>query len=128
MDYSQPLSRGLGDIYMEQGRRAREVYESQIALPHLLSGQATWFALQRAVNDLVARAPQDHDVLILAFDLAVLEAKFIEPHTFLFEGIGGDGNRAGIVCHFTQVVARVVYRPKRGPSRVVTGFSNPATD
>jgi len=71
MDYSQSLSRGLGDINMDQGRRAREVYKSQIALPHLLSGQATWFALQRAVNDLVARAPKDNDVLLRAFDLTV---------------------------------------------------------
>jgi hypothetical protein len=53
----------------------------------------------------------------------VLEARYIEPHTFLFKGVGQDGNRAGIVCHFTQIVARVVYLPKRGPSRVITGFA-----
>jgi hypothetical protein len=53
----------------------------------------------------------------------VLEARYIEPHTFLFQGVGQDGNRAGIVCHFTQVVAKVVYLPRRGPSRVITGFA-----
>jgi hypothetical protein len=56
-------------------------------------------------------------------DLTVLDARFLEPHTFLFEGIGPDNNRGAAVCHFTQVVARVVYLPKRGPDRVITGFS-----
>ena len=89
----------------------------------LLSGDATWAALQSAVHHLVSVAPQDHDVLLQVFDLTVLEARYIEPHTFLFQGVGQDGNRAGIVCHFTQVVAKVVYLPRRGPSRVITGFA-----
>jgi hypothetical protein len=90
---------------------------------HLLSGDATWAALQSAVAHLVSLAPQDYDVLLQIFDLAVLEARYIEPHTFLFKGVGQDGNQAGIVCHFTQVVARVIYLPKKGQSRVVTGFA-----
>ena len=41
-----------------------------------------------------------------------------------YDGLAvADGNQAGIVCHFTQLVARVVYLPKRGPSRVITGFA-----
>jgi hypothetical protein len=34
--------------------------------------------------------------LLQVFDLSVLEAFYIEPHTFLFKGVGQDGNRAGI--------------------------------
>jgi hypothetical protein len=109
---------------MEAAQRMRAAVDAQVLLPHLLSGDATWTALRMAVDDLVSRAPQDHDVLLQVFDLAVHEAQFIEPHTFLFEGIGQDGNRAGIVCHFTQVIARVVYLPQSGPNRVITGFSN----
>jgi len=89
----------------------------------LLSGDATWVALERAVNDLVSRAPQDHDILLQVRDISVLQAQFIKPHTFLFEGIDSDGNRTAIVMHFSQVEARVVYRPRRNSERVITGFA-----
>src|SRR2546422_760528 len=91
----------------------------------LLSGDATLSALERAVNDLVGSAPTDHDVLILAGDLAVHKVAFLEPHTFLFEGIDQNGRHAAVVIHYTQVNVRVVYRPKRLPDapRVITGFS-----
>jgi hypothetical protein len=117
---------GIASIHeaqREAGRRMRAAADAQIALPHLLSGDATWEAMQRAINDLVERAPKDHDVLLQAFDLSILNVQFMEPHTFLFEGIDGEGNQAGFVCHFTQVVVRVVYLPKRGPDRVITGFA-----
>lgn len=123
MNHFENIGQTVNQIAAAQARRNRELYESQVALPHLLSGDATWAALQRAVADLTSRAPQDHDVLLQILDLIVLEARFIEPHTFLFEGITQVGHRAGVVCHFTQVVARVVYLPKRGESRVITGFS-----
>lgn len=124
MNHIENLRNSLQETARQQGEREHKRYAAQIALPHLLSGDATWVALKRAVEDLISRAPQDNDVLLQIFDLAVLEAQFIEPHTFLFEGTDQDGNRSGLVCHFTQVVARVVYLPKRGPSRVITGFSN----
>jgi len=86
-----------------------------------------FLAMKHAVNDLVGRAPQDHDVLIQIGDLAVTEARFIEPHSFLFEGVDQNGHRAGVVCHFTQVIVKVVYRPKQSDerivSRVIQGFS-----
>src|SRR5579862_3256807 len=101
MDYSpQSLTGGLREALREQaleeGRRKRAVYDAQVVLPHLLSGQAMFVAMKRAVNDLVRSAPQDHDVLIQIGDLSVIEAQFIEPHTFLFEGINQDGHRSGI--------------------------------
>ena|SRR2546427_412224 len=89
----------------------------------LLSGDATWFALQHAVEELSRTAPEDHDVLLLVDDLAVVEARYIEPHTFLFGGFDNDGNRTWIAMHFSQVSIRVVYLAKRGPSKVITGFS-----
>ena len=115
--------------HLEAAKTARqaEAHAAQVALPSLLSGDATWFALKRAVDDLVGHAPQDHDVLILVGDVAVLEAEFIEPHTFLFHGVNQDGHRTGIVAHYTQVVARIIYRPKQGPTRVVTGFAPTAS-
>jgi hypothetical protein len=49
---------------------------------------------------------------------------FIEPHSFSFEGLDQDGHRTWIVIHFSQLHASIVYLPKRGAERVVTGFSN----
>jgi len=100
--------------------------EAQILLPDLLSGRATWAALQRAVQALVSTVPKDHDVLIEVGGLRVLTAEFIEPHTFLFHGRDPAGHEASTVCHFTQLIANVIYIPKCGPERVVTGFSKPS--
>ena len=113
--------------YEELNRWINSAQGGQLAIEErnrrLSSGDATWVALQQAVNQLVAVAPKDHDVLLQVFDIAMLNARYIEPHAFLFEGLDGAGNRVGIVCHFTQLVARVIYLPKRGPTRVITGFA-----
>ena len=69
----------------------------------LLSGDATWVALQRAVHELQSTAPNDCDVLLLVDDLAVTEAQFQEPHTFLFRGVTREGHQAWAAMHFTQV-------------------------
>jgi hypothetical protein len=106
-----------------RGGREYQRYAAQIALPKLLSGEATWLALKRAVDDLVRLAPQDHDVLVCVGDVSVHKIEFIEPHTLLFEGLDQNGHRTGLVIHFSQLNARVVYLPKRGPSRVITGFA-----
>jgi hypothetical protein len=103
--------------------RQAEAHEAQVALPPLLSGDATWCALKFAVDELRRLAPDDHDVFIQVGDIAVLEARFVEPHTFLFKGINQDGHRTSIVTHFSQLHARIVYHPKRGPVRRVIGFS-----
>jgi hypothetical protein len=110
---------------LEAIRQAREAEPeaTPVALASLHPGEATWFALKRTVDELAGRAPQDHDVLMLVGDVAVLEVKFIEPHTFIFQGIDQEGQRTGIVVHYTQVQARVVARPKLGLSRVITGFA-----
>lgn len=111
----------------EQGRRMRAAAEAQISLPRLLSGEAMFVAMKSAVTSLVNRVPQDHDVLIQIGDFFVTEANFIEPHTFLFEGYNQDGHRSTMVCHFSQVVVRVVYLPKREDTRfiskVIQGFN-----
>jgi hypothetical protein len=92
-------------------------------LHHLLTGQATFQAIFDATQALSRNAPDDCDVLVIAGDVAVRKVEFIEPHTFKFEGFGQDGHRTWIVQHFSQVSVHVVYRPKQGPSRVITGFS-----
>ena len=89
----------------------------------LLSGDATWDALKAAIEQLSKVAPPEHDVVIKAFNIMVLKAFYIEPHTFLFQGIDESGNLASLVCQYTQVVAQVVYLPKREPQRIITGFS-----
>ncbi|MGD0261506.1 MAG: hypothetical protein ABSD29_16955 [Verrucomicrobiota bacterium] len=105
----------------------RATKEQTHVLRSMMSGDATWIALKQAVAELTRIAPQDHDVLVQVGDVLVLKARFIEPHAFLFEGINQDGHSTGIVIHFSQLAARVVYLPKRGPSRVITGFSNAAS-
>ena len=74
----------LGEMVFQEGQR------------RLLSGEATWAALQCAVQHLLSLAPQEHDVLLQEFELTVLEPRYMQPHTFLFKGVGQDGNRAGI--------------------------------
>jgi hypothetical protein len=105
------------------GGREYQRFAAQIALPKLLSGEAIWLALQRAVDDLVRLAPQDHDVLVCVGDVSIDKIEFIEPHTFLFKGFGQNGHRTALIIHFSQLAARIVYLPKRGPSRVITGFA-----
>jgi hypothetical protein len=91
-------------------------------LSHWLSGDAVFAALKKAVDDLKCAAPKDHDVLVQAFDISVVEVRYIEPHTLLLSGFNQEGNHTAVVAHFSQLVAHVVYLPKRGPERVVTGF------
>ena len=93
-------------------------------ISHWLSGEAAFNALRQAVDELASSAPKDHDVLIEAFGIAVNDVRYMKPHTFLFRGYDEQGHETAVVCHFSQLVARVVYLPKRGPSRVITGFSN----
>jgi hypothetical protein len=96
-------------------------------LRSMMSGAATFEALERAVQELRRLAPNDCDVWILVGNIFVLEARFIEPHTFAFEGIDEHGDRAWIVQHFSQLSATVIYRTKRDAtpftSRVIHGFN-----
>ncbi len=101
-----------------------ELAEMAPALSDWLSGDAAFAALKRAVDELAAAAPKDHDVLIEAFGIAVKDVRYMEPHTFLFTGHNAQGHQTAVVCHFSQLVAHVVYLPQRGSSRVITGFSS----
>jgi hypothetical protein len=107
----------------EKALRQKAAEEAQGALPALLSGRATFAALKQAIDELTRVAPPDHDVLIQAFDLIVSEVVYIEPHAFIFRGQNQQGHNAFVICHFTQLIAKAIYRPKRGDSRIVTGFS-----
>ena len=118
----------MGNMIPQIGRRAvpAEIVAAEIqsgVLHHLLSGQATFQAIIDAVQALSRIAPDDCDVLVFVGDVAVTKVQFIEPHTFSFEGFNQDGHRSWIVQHFSQLSVHVVYRPKLGPSRVITGFS-----
>ena len=110
---------------LESDKHAREAdrHAAQVSLPSLLSGASTWNALKCAVEELRSAAPDDCDVFVQVGDLAVIEARFVEPHTFLFEGLDQNGHKAWAVVHFSQLSSRIVYRPKNGPNRKVTGFN-----
>ncbi len=91
--------------------------------PSIHSGAATFTALKDAVEELTRTAPKDCDILIRAYDLTVREIRFVEPHAFIFSGVTDDGHDAREVIHFSQLHARVIYRPKDGPNRVIIGFA-----
>jgi len=112
---------GSNPIALHRATHAAAIIRMELSTR--LAGLPTWVALQRAVEDLAAQAPEDHDVLIQVRGVSVNSARFIEPHTFVFEGVNQDGHPTGMVVHFSQLDARVVYLPKRGPSRVITGFA-----
>ena len=123
MNYVDNLSDSIRQIAMLPKPEVRATQEQTLVMRSLLSGYATWRALEDAVAELKRIAPQDHDVLVQVGDVSVLKARFIEPHAFLFEGINRNGHHAGIVIHFSQLAARVVYLPKRRRA-IITGFSN----
>lgn len=108
----------------EIARRKKDAENAQIQIPQMLSGAATWIALQQSVDDLVKEVPDGHDVLLLVNGIKVETSHFLQPHTFRFDGYGDDGLKTSMVCHFSQVVARVVYAPQMGPKRIITGFGN----
>ncbi len=87
------------------------------------SGEAAFLALKKTVNELASSAPKDNDVIIEAFNLTVREVRYIEPHTLVFNGFDEQGNNSFVVCHFSQLLARVIYKPKAKTERIITGFS-----
>jgi hypothetical protein len=87
----------------------------------LLSGQATWDGLQRAIDNLRRTAPKDHDVVITVGDITVHEVFFWEPHTFSFKGVNIDGEDTWILRPFSQLAVGVVHRLNKG-KRIITGF------
>lgn len=89
-----------------------------------MSGDATFAALKQSVDELSGSAPEDHDILIHAFGVSVIDVRYVEPHTFVFRGFNGEGHTTFATCHYSQLVAHIIYIPKRGPARVVTGFSS----
>ena len=97
--------------------------QQSAVMRQLMSGDATFAALKAAVAHLVSTAPKDHDVVIYAFDIYVVQVHFIQPHTFLFQGFDQNRNPASVVVHYSQMAARVVYLPKQGPKRGITGFA-----
>lgn len=115
-------SSGSNPPYLHRANQAAEIIRAELA-SRFLSGTATWLALKRTTEELCRVAPADHDVVILVGDIRIAQVRFIEPHSFLFEGVDQGGHQTNLIVHFSQLQARVVYLPKRGPDRVVTGFA-----
>jgi hypothetical protein len=124
MDLVTQITAAIKQIHQERARHACELNGSQDVSTHLFSGAATFDALISAVQELSRIAPDDCDVFVKVGNMSVLKVRFIEPHTFSFEGFNQEGQRSWMVSHFSQLRASVIYLPKRGPSRVITGFSN----
>jgi hypothetical protein len=88
-------------------------------------GDSLFDALIKAVKDLSDSAPAEHDVLVEASGIYITKTGFIEPHAFLLNGYDDNGNETSIVAHFSQLVTRVVYLPKKGPDRVYRILPHP---
>lgn len=91
-------------------------------ISHYASGEASFTALKQAVNELIRLAPEDHDILIQAFNILVTEIRYVEPHTFILRGFNQEGHDTFVVCHYSQLLAHVVYLPKRQEKRTIIGF------
>ena len=115
--------RQMMEAERESAIRQNAAMEAQALMPSLLSGEASFIALKQSVNELARLAPADHDVLVEAFNLLVTKVFYVEPHSLLFRGFNQEGHDAFVICHFSQLVARVVYHPKRGSDRIITGFA-----
>jgi hypothetical protein len=87
-----------------------------------LSARAAYDALEQAVHELGQIAGKDSDVVVKAFDLTVGEVVYIEPYGLLFRGVNDDGQHAFVLCHFSQMVARFVFKPKVAAKREPIGF------
>lgn len=109
--------------FIPRDQRAIEEAARQGSLTRkMLSGDALYVALVASVEELAKSAPAEHDVLVRAFGLVVTEVHLREPHAFIFHGYNDAGHQSFVVAHFSQVVATVVYLPKRGPEKILTGF------
>jgi hypothetical protein len=117
-------------MHADAEAKARPVIEAQRqgALTRvLLRGDSLYDALTEAVRDLTDQAPAEHDILVEAFGIYVTKIGFIEPHAFLLSGYDDSGNETSVVAHFSQLITRVVYLPKKGLDRVITGFARVAS-
>ena len=103
--------------------RATESVTDMILYSFKSPAESVFASLKIAVDDFRTTAPDDHDTLIEFRGILVEFVQLIEPDTLVFKGFDEDGHRTHIISHFSQVVARAENRPKRGPVRIITGFS-----
>jgi hypothetical protein len=68
------------------------VAEQTAAMKSLMNGDASFSALIQAVEQLSKSAPADHDVLISAFNISVVKVRYVQPHTFIFEGFDDESH------------------------------------
>lgn len=89
-----------------------------------LSAEAAYGALQNAVDKFRRIAPENHDIVIEAFNILVTKVEYIEPYILSLRGFNHEGNDTLVVTHFTQLVARIVHVPKCVKrDRIITGFA-----
>src|SRR5579862_5505046 len=91
----------------------------------MLSGKATFEAMEKAIRLLAQSAPPENDVIIIAFNVSVKNVEYIDPHTFVFDGLNHEGQRTLAICHFSQLVSHAICRLKAvaAEARIITGFS-----
>src|SRR5437762_9568795 len=100
---SRGLATALAEIPLHRAPRAS----------HWLTGDAAFRALQSEIMVLTSKAPKDHDVLIQAFGIRVTHVRYIEPHTLILRGFDHEGHDTSVVAHYSQLVAHILYLPKR---------------
>lgn len=89
---------------------------------HYVTGEATFGALKQTVDELTHTVPKDHDIVILGYNLIITEVRYIGPHTFIFGGHDDKGNKSFVICHYSQLLVKVVNFPKQEEERVIVGF------
>lgn len=110
-------------IYTRPNQPAEAAKMQIKSLNWLLSGEESFKALMLAVETMKLKAPPDCDILIQAFGLNVTEVNYVAPHVLIFNGYDSESNPACAACHFTQLVAHVIFAQTKGETRVITGFA-----
>ena len=91
----------------------------------LMSGNKAWEALKDSVKQVTESALKENHIFIGIFGFRCCQACYIKPNAFLFSGTDDKGKQFRIVCHFSQLAARVTQVPRtsRSQNRLITGFS-----
>ena len=87
-----------------------------------LSGKSAFEALKEGVEHMTNSAPDDHAVVIQAFNLTVRDIFFVEPHMLIFSGTNCHGHSTTAVAHFSQLVAHIIYVPHESGEHKPIGF------
>jgi hypothetical protein len=94
--------------------KAQQAKDAIAAMLNLMSGNATYNALQNALEQVNSAVSETHIVRIEAFNITVTAVRFEEPHTLVLDGYDESGNTTKVIAHYSQIVAHISSKPKPG--------------